>query len=67
MPPSFTFTLSNALKDLTYYTAMAQDLNAASGVAQAAQALYAAAVDQGFEARAIPELIAILSKDQPFP
>ncbi|MDB5368659.1 MAG: garR [Roseomonas sp.] len=57
----FTFTLSNALKDLTYYTAMTQELGAASGVAQAARALYADAVGQGHEARPIPELIAILA------
>lgn len=59
---SFTFTLANALKDLTYYNAMAQDLGAAHGVAQAAQALYADAVGQGHHARPIPELVAILSE-----
>ena len=59
---AFTFTISNALKDLTYYTAMTQSLNASSGIAQAARAVYAAAVDQGHEAQAIPELIGILSK-----
>lgn len=58
----FTFTLANALKDLTYYNAMAQDLGAAHGVAQAAQALYADAVGQGHHARPIPELVAILSE-----
>ena len=57
----FTFTLSNALKDLTYYNAMTDDLGAVSGVAQAARALYAGAVDQGHAARPIPELVAILS------
>jgi 3-hydroxyisobutyrate dehydrogenase-like beta-hydroxyacid dehydrogenase len=59
---AFTFTISNALKDLTYYTAMTQSLDASSGIARAAQAVYAAAVDQGHEAQAIPELIGILSK-----
>ena len=58
---SFRFTLSNGLKDLTYYAALAEDLGAADGMAQAARALYAAAVEQGHEARPVPELIAILS------
>jgi 3-hydroxyisobutyrate dehydrogenase-like beta-hydroxyacid dehydrogenase len=59
---AFTFTISNALKDLTYYTAMTQNLDASSGIARAARAVYAAAADQGHEAQAIPELIGILSK-----
>jgi 3-hydroxyisobutyrate dehydrogenase-like beta-hydroxyacid dehydrogenase len=59
---SFTFTLANALKDLTYYTALTEGLGAADGVAQAARAVYADAVDKGHEARAIPELIGFLSK-----
>jgi 3-hydroxyisobutyrate dehydrogenase-like beta-hydroxyacid dehydrogenase len=59
---AFTFTISNALKDLTYYTAMTQSLDASSGIALAARAVYAAAVDQGHEAQAIPDLIGILSK-----
>jgi 3-hydroxyisobutyrate dehydrogenase-like beta-hydroxyacid dehydrogenase len=61
----FTFTVSNALKDLTYYTTMTQDLRAANGVAQAAQTLYAIAAERGHEERAIPELVAILSEDPP--
>jgi len=60
----FTFTLSNALKDLTYYTAMTHDLGVADGVAQAAQALYAEAVDRGHQAQPIPELVTILSEGQ---
>ncbi len=58
----FTFTLSNALKDLTYYGAMTNSLGAANGVAESARALYAGAVDQGHQARPVPELIAILSE-----
>jgi 3-hydroxyisobutyrate dehydrogenase len=60
----FTFTLSNALKDLTYYTAMTQALGAPDGVARAAQALYAGAVDQGHQTRPVPELVTILSDSQ---
>jgi 3-hydroxyisobutyrate dehydrogenase-like beta-hydroxyacid dehydrogenase len=60
----FTFTLANALKDLTYYTAMTQDMGAPDGVARAAQALYAGAVDQGHQARPVPDLVTILSEDQ---
>jgi len=61
-PSAFTFTVSNALKDLTYYTALTENLGAASGLAQAAQALYATAVEQGHAARAIPEMIGFLSE-----
>ncbi|MDR3536805.1 MAG: NAD(P)-dependent oxidoreductase [Acetobacteraceae bacterium] len=57
----FTFTLANALKDLTYYNAMTSALGAANGVAQAAQALYAGAVEHGHQARPVPELVTILS------
>jgi hypothetical protein len=41
---------------------MTQGLGASSGLAQATQALYAAAVDKGHEAQSIPDLIAILSE-----
>jgi 3-hydroxyisobutyrate dehydrogenase-like beta-hydroxyacid dehydrogenase len=57
----FTFTLANALKDLGYYTAMTEQLGAVDSLATAARAVYAAAVEQGFEARPIPELVAILA------
>ncbi len=59
---SFTFTLANALKDLTYYATMCDDMGAANEVAKAARSVYAAAVEQGNAARPIPELIAILGK-----
>jgi 3-hydroxyisobutyrate dehydrogenase-like beta-hydroxyacid dehydrogenase len=59
---SFTFTLSNANKDLSYYTTLAQNIGAVSTIAQAAEATYAAAIAQGHEARAIPELIGILAE-----
>jgi len=58
----FTFTLSNAFKDLSYYNAMANDLGAAHDVAQAAQALYAGAVEQGHQARPVPELVTVLTE-----
>ena len=57
-----TFTVSNANKDLTYYTALTEALGASNGMAHAAQAFYAAAVQQGHEASAIPELVGFLSR-----
>jgi 3-hydroxyisobutyrate dehydrogenase-like beta-hydroxyacid dehydrogenase len=58
---SFTFTIANAFKDMTYYTAMARDLGAADGVAEAVRAAYEYAFENGNEARPVPELISILS------
>lgn len=58
---SFTFTIANALKDMTYYTAMARDLGATDGVAEAVRAAYAAVVEKGNAGRAVPEVIAVLS------
>ncbi len=59
---SFTFTLSNAAKDLGYYDTMAADLGAVHGVAHAAQALYAGAVEKGHQAMPIPELVRVLAE-----
>jgi 3-hydroxyisobutyrate dehydrogenase-like beta-hydroxyacid dehydrogenase len=59
--PSYTFTLTNALKDMTYYVALTQDLQAKNELARATQSLYASAVKEGNQARPVPELIAILS------
>ena len=58
---SFTFTLANAAKDMSYYTAMTKDLPAESGLAEATRALYARMVEEGLGASPIPELIALLS------
>jgi 3-hydroxyisobutyrate dehydrogenase len=59
-----TFTLGNALKDMTYYMALTHELNATNGLAQATQSLFAAVAVKGQQARAIPELIAILSDNK---
>jgi 3-hydroxyisobutyrate dehydrogenase-like beta-hydroxyacid dehydrogenase len=44
---SATFTLGNALKDMTYYVALTQELNATNGLAQATQSLFSAVADKG--------------------
>jgi 3-hydroxyisobutyrate dehydrogenase-like beta-hydroxyacid dehydrogenase len=56
------FSIANALKDLTYYTAMTENLGAADGVAKATRALYATAVEQGWDSRPIAELITVLAQ-----
>lgn len=56
------FFMSNALKDMDYYTAMAQDAAAAQGIAQAVHDTFAAAVAEGGPQRLVPELVEILMK-----
>lgn len=58
----FRFTLANALKDLSYYTAMTGDLGASDGMAQAARALYERAAAGG-DGRPVPELVTILAEE----
>jgi 3-hydroxyisobutyrate dehydrogenase-like beta-hydroxyacid dehydrogenase len=59
---AFTFTLANCAKDTGYYLALTENLGASNTLAQAAKAIYADAVAQGYEARPAPELIAVLSR-----
>jgi 3-hydroxyisobutyrate dehydrogenase-like beta-hydroxyacid dehydrogenase len=58
------FTLSNALKDLTYYNQMAQHTHAEHGVASAIKASLQAACDTGNGSRWMPELVDLLAQQQ---
>lgn len=57
------FFMSNALKDLGYYTTMAQDSAAARGIAQAVRDTFAHAVTEGGPEKLVPELVDILVKN----
>lgn len=56
------FAMSNALKDLGYYTQMAQDSGAARAIAEGVQATYERAVAQGSPDTLVPELVSLLAK-----
>lgn len=62
-PSGLRFFMSNALKDMGYYTTMAQDGAAAHGIAQAVHDIFASAVAEGGPQRLVPELVAILGKN----
>ena len=59
-PSGLRFFMSNALKDMGYYTAMAHDGGAADGIAQAVHDTFAAAVAEGGPQALVPELVALL-------
>ncbi|MHA7600464.1 NAD(P)-dependent oxidoreductase [Alicycliphilus sp. T452] len=61
-PSGLRFSMSNALKDMGYYTTMAQDGAAAHGIAQAVHDTFAGAVAEGGPQQLVPELVAILGK-----
>nr|WP_299244886.1 NAD(P)-dependent oxidoreductase [uncultured Halomonas sp.] len=61
-PSGFRFSLANTLKDVGYYTAMAEDSGAPRRVASAIETLYRDANEAGHGERLVPELIAILEK-----
>ena len=56
------FALGNALKDMGYYTAMADDGQAAHQIALAVRDTFAGAVQQGGAAAPVPELVRLLSR-----
>ena len=56
------FAMSNAQKDLGYYTEMADGMQAAQLIAQAVLGTYAGAVAQGGAQRYVPELVALLAE-----
>ena len=58
----FRFSISNALKDMGYYTAMADDVGAPRAAASAIQQVYADASDAGLAQAAVPELIGHLAQ-----
>ena len=61
-PSGLRFSMSNALKDMGYYTAMAQDGDAARGIAQAVHDSFAQAVAEGGPQRLVPEIVEIFNK-----
>ncbi len=60
-PSAMTFSLANALKDLSYYNAMADDAGAAHQVAESIRATLAQAVDGGAAQRLMPEIASLLA------
>ncbi len=61
-PSGLKFAMSNALKDLGYFTTMAGDSGAAHRIADAVQATFDQAVGQGAANAFVPELVALLQK-----
>ena len=61
-PGGLRFSMSNALKDMGYYSAMARDGEAAHGIAQAVHDSFALAVADGGPQRLVPELVEIFKK-----
>ncbi len=61
-PTGLKFAMSNALKDLGYFTTMAGDSGAAHQIADAVQATFDQAVGQGAGNAFVPELVALLQK-----
>ncbi|MDX5379114.1 MAG: NAD(P)-dependent oxidoreductase [Halomonas sp.] len=61
-PSGFRFSLANTLKDVGYYQAMAEDLGAARGVAEAIHGLYRDIVARGHGDRLAPELVSLLGE-----
>ena len=56
------FAMSNALKDLSYYTTMAGDTGAVHAIADSVRDTFDAAVDQGGAERMLPELVTLLTE-----
>ena len=61
-PTGLKFAMSNALKDLGYFTTMATDSGAVHRIADAVQTTFADAVGQGAANAFVPELVALLQK-----
>ncbi|WP_250517056.1 NAD(P)-dependent oxidoreductase [Caballeronia sp. INDeC2] len=59
----FRFSMSNALKDMSYYVAMTGEVGAAHTAASAVREIYQQAVTEGGEQTPVPELIALLAGD----
>jgi len=61
-PSGFHFSIANALKDMDYYTTMAEEAACPSTAAQAVRQTYQAAASAGLAQSLVPELMAYLSK-----
>jgi len=59
----FRFSMSNALKDMSYYVAMTGEVGAANDAASAVKHVYEQAVADGGPNAPVPELIALLAGD----
>jgi 3-hydroxyisobutyrate dehydrogenase-like beta-hydroxyacid dehydrogenase len=57
---AYRFSISNAAKDLGYYAAFAQELDAARAVASAVHASFAGAVAEGHGQETVPEMVTVL-------
>jgi len=61
----FRFSIANALKDMSYYTTMAQEAGAVHGAADAIRQTYEKALQQGTPQSTVPELISMLAGSAP--
>ena len=60
----FRFTIANALKDMGYYTTMAQETGAPHGAAEAVRRAYESASDAGLAQSPVPELVKFLAESR---
>lgn len=58
----FRFTIANALKDMTYYTTMAEEAGASHRTADAVRQTYAKARKESADNATVPELVSLLGK-----
>lgn len=61
----FRFSIANALKDMSYYTTMAQEAGAMHGTAEAIRQTFENAIKEGPAQSTVPELITILAEARP--
>jgi 3-hydroxyisobutyrate dehydrogenase-like beta-hydroxyacid dehydrogenase len=61
---AFRFTLSNTLKDMSYYAEMAKELGAAHSVADSIRLVFERATQDGAGQKTVPELIDFLADQQ---
>ncbi|WP_026437825.1 NAD(P)-dependent oxidoreductase [Acidovorax sp. JHL-9] len=59
-PSALRFAMSNALKDIGYFTTMAKDSGSTHGIANAVQQTFAEAVERSGPDRFVPELVDVL-------
>ena len=61
-PSGLRFFMSNAAKDMGYYTAMAGDIGAARAIAEGIHETYERALREGDPQALVPELVSLLAK-----
>ena len=62
MPSALRFAMSNARKDLDYYQAMAGDIGATDGIAQAVLQTYAWGLEAGGPRSQVLQLVPLLER-----